>query len=263
MRTSTRTGSLHLLLLFVSITFLAVSSARTTTAQEFRWPEDPENLKVLPADVKGAKLGQVMRGFASALDVRCEFCHVGEGPNLGLFDFASDEKLNKRKARVMIEMVKAINESHLSELTSLEGLTAERIEVTCITCHRTQNKPVMLDDHLASTIQSDGVDAAITEYRDLRERYYGGFAYDFSEGMLTGLGERLGAEENYDAAIKILGLEIEMNGESPSTFYTLGGVQGNAGLRDEAISTFEKGMELAPDGWRPFFQQEIDRLRQE
>ena len=262
MRTSTRIGALHLRFLFVSITLLAVPRVQTTTAQEFSWPENPENLKVLPPDVKGAKLGQIMRGFASALDVRCEFCHVGEGPNLGSFDFVSDDKLAKRKARVMIEMVKAINESHISELTSLERLPTKRTEVTCITCHRTQNKPVMLDDRLASTIETDGIDAAITQYRELRDEHYGGFAYDFSAGTLTGLGERLGAEKNYDAAIKILRLEIEMNGELPGIFYTLGGVQASAGLSDEAISTFEKGLELAPDGWKPFFQQEIDRLKQ-
>ena len=51
-------------------------------AQGFRWPEEPENLTVLPNEVKGGKLGQVMRGFASDLGVRCEYGHVGEGPDL-------------------------------------------------------------------------------------------------------------------------------------------------------------------------------------
>ncbi len=263
MEPSSRTNSLPLSFFLLSIALLAALGPQIISAQEFKWPENPENLKVLPVDVKGAKLGQIMRGFATSLGVRCEFCHVGEGPNLGTFDFVSDEKLQKRKARVMIEMVKAINESHISELTNLESLPSKRTEVTCITCHRTQNKPVMLDDRLASTIKSDGVDAAIAEYRDLRDEYYGGFAYDFSAGTLSGLGERLSAEENYDAAIKILRLELEMNGELPGIFFTLGGVQASAGLDEEAITSFEKGLEIAPDGWKPFFQKEIDELKQQ
>ncbi len=42
----------------------------------------------------------VMRGFAMGLGVRCEHCHVGEpGQPLGSFDFVSDEKPTKEKAR--------------------------------------------------------------------------------------------------------------------------------------------------------------------
>jgi tetratricopeptide (TPR) repeat protein len=238
-----------------------VVTAPVSSAQGFRWPEEPENLKVLAPEVTGARLGQVMRGFSTSLGVRCEYCHVGEGPDLSTFDFASDEKLTKRKARIMIEMVNAINDNHLTKLTSLEKPSQPRTEVTCITCHRTQSKPLMLDDVLSETINAEGIEAALDEYRSLREEHYGGFAYDFSVGMLTGLGERLGAEENFDAALRILDLEIEMNGEAPAIYFALGGVQASAGMRDEAIGSFEKGLQIAPEGWKPFFQKEIDRLR--
>ena len=71
---------------------------------------DPENLKVLPEDISSSALSATMRGFAMGLGVRCETCHVGE-PNtpLSTFDFPSDEKETKQKARLMLQMVNEIN----------------------------------------------------------------------------------------------------------------------------------------------------------
>ena len=52
-------------------------------------PDKFTNLKVLPADASRAEVVRVMRGFASALGVRGNHCHVGENPaNLDNYDFA-------------------------------------------------------------------------------------------------------------------------------------------------------------------------------
>ena len=230
-------------------------------AQGFRWPEEPKNLKVLAKGTKGAELGRIMRGFASALDVRCEHCHVGEGPDLSKFDFPSDEKVTKRKARVMIQMVQAINRDYIGKLGELEAPPQERIEVACMTCHRTQTRPAMLEDLLAQTIKKEGAEAAVAQYRQLREKFYGGFAYDFSPGTLSGLGERLADGGKVEAALRMLRLEIEVNGESASTYFTLGRVQAGADMREDALKSFERGLELAPEDWKPFFRQQIERLR--
>lgn len=45
--------------------------------------------------------------------------------------------------------------------------------------------------------------------------------------------------------------------------FTLGDVQARAGMREEAIKTYQRGLELAPPDWKPFFQQRIDRLQKE
>lgn len=261
MRTASRFSLWNLIsTLCLILCFLAIGST-SSSAQGFRWPEEPKNMKVLPKEVRGAQLGQIMRGFASSLGVRCEHCHVGEGPDLAKFDFTSDKKIAKRKARVMIEMVQAINRDHIAKLTNLDNASQGRVEVACMTCHRTQTKPLMLGDMLAETVGKEGIKAAVAQYRELREEYYGGFAYDFSPGMLTGLGERLARGKNFDAALAILQLEIEMNGESASIFFTLGGVQADAGMPEEAIKTYEQGLEIAPEGWKSFFRQQIERLR--
>lgn len=235
-------------------------SAASANAQQFRWPEEPENLQVLTEDVKGAKLGNVMRGFATSLGVRCDHCHVGEGSDLTQFDFASDEKPTKDKARLMLQMVDALNHEYLSKLAEIEGNKSPVLEVTCMTCHRKQSRPVMLQDVLLDSIEADGIDVAEAKYRELREQYYGGFSFDFGPGALTGLGEQLGDEEDFESAIRLLNLEIEMNGESPGVYFTLGDVQVSADLVADARRSYIKGMKIAPEGWKPFFQQKLDQL---
>ena len=106
---------------------------------------DPENLKVLPKDISSDELSTTMRGFAMGLGVRCETCHVGE-PNTPLhtFDFASDEKPMKQKARLMIKMVNEINGELVPRLDDVEK--AKRVSVRCMTCHRGQPQPKLIED---------------------------------------------------------------------------------------------------------------------
>src|SRR5262245_296670 len=93
----------------------------------------------------------VMRGFTGALGVRCQFCHVGqEGQDLSTFDFASDDKPTKLKARVMIQMVQAITQQYLSQLHDREQ---PPLDVGCMTCHRGVMLPRPLADIMANTAQ--------------------------------------------------------------------------------------------------------------
>jgi hypothetical protein len=219
----------------------------------FRFPDNPKNLQVLPDSIRGPKLGQIMRGFTGALGVRCEHCHVGQG-DLTTFDFASDEKPAKEKARLMLKMVMAINGTHLA------GLGEKRMTVTCTTCHRGLTRPVMLEDVLEAAIDSAGIGAATTKYDELRKRYYGGFSYNFARGPLTILGERLMTKQKYAEAVAVLQLEIANNGEDVRTLMALGGAQVQAGDKEGAKKTFEKGLSLAPDNMKPMVQQQIDRM---
>jgi len=99
------------------------------------WPDNPENLQVLPEDIRPFELSQVMRSFTKALGVRCQFCHVGtEEMSLGEFDFVSDDNEHKNTAREMMRMVWAINNDLLAGIDGLHE--AEGMRVTCYTCHR-------------------------------------------------------------------------------------------------------------------------------
>ena len=221
----------------------------------FRWPENPKNLKVLPDSIRGQRLGQVMRGFTNALGVRCEHCHVGQG-DLANFDFASDDKPAKTKARVMLKMLQAINGTHMAEL---DVPADRRLVVTCVTCHRGASRPVMLDALLEATIDSAGIDAAVGRYDELKKRHYGGFTYDFSRGTLTSLGERLIRRQKYPEAVRVMELEIANNGDDVRTLVALGGAQAQAGDKEAAKKSFDKALGMAPENMRPMIQQQIDR----
>jgi Photosynthetic reaction centre cytochrome C subunit len=88
-----------------------------------------DNLKVLHGIHSRDQLLNVMRGFTEALGVKCEFCHNTD-------NFASDEKIQKRTARVMIRMVANIDGSYL------DGPQMEK--VTCFTCHRGASIPKLV-----------------------------------------------------------------------------------------------------------------------
>src|SRR5205085_12219044 len=97
-------------------------------------PDTFTNLKVLPKDIKKPELVQIMRGFASQLGRRCKFCHE-VNDDLSEGNFASDKKIEKETARVMINMMAEINAEFLAKLPE------EPAEATCWTCHRGKNKP--------------------------------------------------------------------------------------------------------------------------
>lgn len=234
--------------------------APEASAQRFQWPENPENIQSLPDTVHGEQLGEIMRGFTSALGVRCEFCHVGEG-DLSNFDFPKDDKETKQIARVMIEMVRNINETRFQQLTQYGRPPDARLEVTCMTCHHGQRRPQMIEDVFLATVDSAGIDSAIAQYRNLRSRYYGGFVYDFRPGPLNTVAERLSAEDRADDAILALRLSLEFDPDVYSTYFTMGRVQERAGRRDEALASLEKALELAPARFKGFLEREVTRLK--
>ena len=124
----------------------------TGFAQGFQLPE-PENLQILPKNISSRELRETMRNFSQSLGVQCEFCHVGRAGDPSSFDYAADKKGHKKKARLMMKMTTAINETYLPELG---GEPEKRMHVTCMTCHRKLAEPVTLQDALAKKINEEG-----------------------------------------------------------------------------------------------------------
>ena len=212
-----------------------------TTAQI---PDEFTNLKMLPKDISKRELVKIMRSWSGALGARCSYCHVAEDPtDLATFDFASDDKEEKRAAHVMIEMAGEINAVHLSKLEH-----GGEARVRCITCHHGVPKPETIDNVVADVLEKDGLDKAAAEYRKLREEYYGKAAYDFSAGPLNALAERL-AQEDKDVAnaIAVVRLNIEFNPDDASSHLMLGQLYQASGDKAAAIASIEKSLELDPD----------------
>jgi hypothetical protein len=74
-----------------------------------------------------------MKGFKTALGVKCSFCHAESKTNPGKLDFPSDENKHKNIARGMMKMTKRINKKFFKE----DGGNT----VTCFTCHNGHEEP--------------------------------------------------------------------------------------------------------------------------
>lgn len=204
----------------------------------------PTNLQVLSKDLSRAQLTQIMRGFTQALGVRCSSCHVGEeGQPLSTYDFAADDKPMKLTAREMLKMVATINGTYLANLPNHHD---EAVRVTCVTCHRGVRHPQQIEDLVQATVAEQGIEAAVTEYRELRERYYGGASYDFTERPLLAAAQAMGGSDAA-AARRILELNLEFNPGSAFTLFALAGNHADAGDKDQAIELYRRGLEIMPD----------------
>jgi len=69
-----------------------------------------------------------------------------------------------------------------------------------------------------------GTDSALRAYRALRERYYGGDAYDFREPSLNIAAFRLGRANKFDEAFALLKLNEEMFPNSSAMYVFRGNI---------------------------------------
>ena len=124
---------MRLVIFCTCLALLSVLIVRHTGAQQIQTgPSQPtpektvdqvhKNIQVLKG-VPESQLVPVMNYMSASLGVRCTYCHVNKDGN---WDFASDEKGEKKSAREMITMVTSINK------TTFKG----NPEVSCYTCHR-------------------------------------------------------------------------------------------------------------------------------
>lgn len=227
------------------IVFLAVLLAGSPAAAQF--PDKFTNLKVLPKDISKHEMESIMRGFAFALGARCDHCHVEKkAPEHG-FDFAADDKQEKKTARLMLQMVAGINHDYISKVTA-EPAGAARIEVQCITCHRGLAKPRTLTAVLSESIEKDGLEKTLALYGELRQKYYGSGQYDFGETSLNQLTEALLAKKANSDALAIEDLNFSANHpDSVWSYHMLAQTHQANGQIDKAIADYRKVLELHPD----------------
>lgn len=217
-------------------------------------PDTYKNLTVLPKEITKGELVGRMREIAGSLGVRCNHCHVGP-ENLQGMDFASDEKPTKRTARVMMKMVEEINGKLLKPIET--GRT-ETTRVRCVTCHRGVTVPKYIDEIVEQAIQSKGVEAALTEYRELRKKYYGSAAYDFSPGPLNVIVERLGGQQKLDDAFAVARANIELNPTAAYPQLVLARLHLARGEKEQAIAAVRKAVEIEPDN--AWAKKQLDEL---
>ena len=172
-----------------------------------------QNLRVLPPDIEPDKLGDIMLNSLLGLGLPrrdgegCLYCHVGDlNMTRDTWDYASDAKVQKRKARTMMAMVASIND----HLAALEAPIDANVRVGCATCYAGRTDPRPLPSVLMSTYEESGIEATIERYERLRERYFGGDAYDFRPPVLARLAEQIAVSNAFADAIALANANLEV-----------------------------------------------------
>lgn len=254
MRTTTRimrryTGALVMLL----------ALAMPATVGRAQIPDKFENLKVLPKDISKEELVGIMRKFSFATGFRCNNCHAKDpsgGPRK--LNYASDEMELKKKARVMLRMVEAINKKHLPKVAELGR---KQVEVQCVTCHRGQDRPHLIDNVLMASYEGGGADSLLAMYTALREEYHGSHTYDFSEMVLIEIGGQLSEKGDNQAAIQVFLHNLNYFPESSWNHVQLAFAYREAGDTASAISSMETAVKFSPDN--PWLEKQLSEMRGE
>lgn len=133
--------------LFSAVAALALAVTLSAHSQEQHQPAPgggqhhrpappPTNLKVLPKDMTGEQVHEIMHGWEAQLGSECTTCHAVD-PNRKMpngrpaLNFADDSKPEKNTARLMYRMMEDINKNYVSKVQDKGDEP-----VTCGTCHR-------------------------------------------------------------------------------------------------------------------------------
>ena len=116
------------------------SGAESPPPASFRTFPAPTNLKVLPQNLTGEQVHDIMDQWAHSLGVRCGSCHTEDLDAVGpdgrpRLKFADDSKPMKATARLMYTMTVEINANYIAKVKG------SNIPVSCGTCHRGQISP--------------------------------------------------------------------------------------------------------------------------
>ena len=220
---------------------LLAAAAPSAARGQGRFPPDSlVNLKYFPKTIAVRDLIDSMRQFSFALGVRCQFCHEGrEGMPLDSFNFRSDDKRTKRAARVMLDMVRHINDEHLADVPDRPE---PHVVVSCATCHRGVNRPMDLATILLGAARAAGLDSALRAYRALRDGYYGRASYDFGEPTLNTVSEGLAGDRRWDDAVAVLRLNAQYFPNSPQIPTRLGEALLAKGDTAGAIASYRQAL---------------------
>ena len=190
------------------------------------------------AQAPQADLSARMQTISQALGVTCGYCHTADRGS-------GQPEPKKDVARAMMAMTRDIN----AKIEAAAGRTASKsvtTQVECITCHRGVAIPRQLGDILTQTLKNQGVEAAIAQYKDLRNRYYGSAAYDFGDATIINIAQPI-ATRRPDDALALLNAQLEFNPKSAKTLTAIAYAYTRKFDDATAITYLEKALEIEPE----------------
>jgi len=121
----------------------------------------PTNLKVLPKDLTGQQVHEIMEKWESELGAKCSSCHTADPKNIGpngkpRLDFVDDSKDEKIVARIMYTMTGDLNQKYFKY--SAHESKEKAPPVTCSTCHRGHMHPEefvpVKEEHMRASVST-------------------------------------------------------------------------------------------------------------
>jgi tetratricopeptide (TPR) repeat protein len=174
--------------------------------------------------------------IAQALGVLCNYCHSAERGS-----GKPEPKKDIARQMMMMAMTRELN----ARVQQITGNSAAKVEG--ITCDHGVPIPRQISDILTDTLRTQGSDAAVAHYRDLRGRFYARQAYDFSEDTLLSLAQRITASRS-DDAFALLKLNPEYNPRSARSYAAIAYAYTRKFDDETAIKYYEKSLEIEPNG---------------
>ncbi|MGA7339118.1 MAG: c-type cytochrome [Terracidiphilus sp.] len=142
--------------LSIAVVFASATAAQAPPAAGSPPPEGashaprnypaPTNLKVLPKDLTGKQVHEIMEGWAGDLGVHCDNCHAADPKNIGpngkpRLNFADDSKDEKQMARIMYTMMETDKKDYVAKVAAMDKMDEPAAPLTCGTCHRGHQDP--------------------------------------------------------------------------------------------------------------------------
>ena len=141
----------------------------------------------------------------------------------------------------MLQMLGSIND----HLKNIEPSGDKAVNMWCHTCHRGRPRPMTLAEELGEKYRSDGVEAALVTYEELKENFYGKGAYNFGEDALNEFGYEVLADDAKEA-IRVFEKNAEAFPSSGNVWDSLAEGYMKAGDNEKAIQYYKKSLELSP-----------------
>ena len=235
--------ALGYVLLAASIAQAQAPAAPAGGGQRAGGPPPMSNLQIFPKDTPREQVLATMQAFTQSLGVQCNYCHVQEGRG-GRNDMAADEKPTKKAARGMMLLAREIN----AKMPEAVGKGADATtRVGCATCHRGVPIPKQITDIMTDSASTGGTTAGLAKFKELREKFYGGQSYDFSEVTMITMAQRANTANKYDDALVYLNANLEYFPKSARTYSSIGQMKNAKGDKAGAIAALEKAVELDPN----------------
>lgn len=124
------------------------------------------------------------------------------------------------------------------------GTFAVTVSIWAPTVKAAFDSRISIAETISTTIASSGIDAAVTQYHDLKSA--APRTYNFDENELNALGYQLIQAKKFHDAIRIFQLNVEAYPQSSNVYDSLGEAYMDNGNKTEAISNYQKSLQLNP-----------------